>query len=136
MSVVASRPENPAVPYTIPQDAATCKEFAVAAQPATSRTSSVSSYRTNYTTSTAPTGYTPSSPASSYRQFDSVGSIPKSIESVQRRIPQEVYDVILNNLEVLHKAPHQTGCTTCFHRDLHALSLTCRSWERAVRGRL
>lgn len=136
MSVVASRPQNPAVPYTTSQDAATCKEFAVAVQPVTSRTSSVSSYRTNYTTSTAPTGYTPSSPTSSYRQFDSIGSIPKSIEPVERRIPQEVYDVILNNLEVLHKAPHQTGCTTCFHRDLHALSLTCRSWERAVRGRL
>jgi hypothetical protein len=55
---------------------------------------------------------------------------------VQRRIPQEVYDVILNSLEILHKAPHQTGCTTCFQRDLHALSLTCRSWERAVRPRL
>lgn len=136
MSVVASRPETPAVPYTIPQDAASCKEFSVEVQPVASRTSSISSYRTNYTTSTAPTNYTPSSPASSYRQFDSVGSIAKSIEPVQRRIPQEVYDVILNNLEVLHKAPHQTGCTTCFQRDLHALSLTCRSWEKAVRGRL
>ena len=136
MSVVASRPEIPAVPYTIPQDAASCKEFAVEVQPVASRTSSISSYRTNYTTSTAPTNYTPSSPASSYRQFDSVGSIAKSIEPVQRRIPQEVYDVILHNLEVLHKAPHQTGCTTCFQRDLHALSLTCRSWEKAVRGRL
>ncbi|KAJ5085381.1 hypothetical protein N7532_010152 [Penicillium argentinense] len=136
MSVVASRPGNPALPYSIPQDAAACKEFAVTVQPVASRTSSVSSYRTNYTTSTAPTGYTPSSPASSYRQFDSQGSIPKYVEPVQRRIPQEVYDVILNGLETLHKAPHQTGCTTCFQRDLHALSLTCRSWEKAVRGRL
>ncbi|RDW93277.1 uncharacterized protein DSM5745_00599 [Aspergillus mulundensis] len=25
---------------------------------------------------------------------------------------------------------------TCFQRDLHALSLTCRPWEKAVRGRL
>lgn len=106
------------------------------AQPA-SRTSSVSSYRTNYSASTTPT-YTPSSPASSYRQYDSFGSIdkPVDIEPVQRRLPQEVYDVILNNLETLHKAPHQAGCTTCFQRDLHALSLTSRSWEKAVRGRL
>ena len=133
MSVVASRPESPAVPYAIP--GSNCKEFAVTVQPA-SRTSSVSSYRTNYSASTAPTAYSPSSPASSYRQFDSFGSIDKPIEPVQRRLPQEVYDVILNHLETLHKAPHQTGCTTCFQRDLHALSLTCRSWEKAVRGRL
>lgn len=135
MSVVASRPESPAVPYTIPHDA-NCKEFAVTIQSVGSRTSSVSSYRTNYTASTAPTAYTPSSPTSSSRQFDSIGSIPKFVEPVQRRVPQEVYDVILNHLETLHKAPHQAGCTTCFQRDLHALSLTCRSWEKAVRGRL
>ncbi|KAJ5215114.1 hypothetical protein N7468_010793 [Penicillium chermesinum] len=135
MSVVASRPENPAVPYV--QDG-NCKEWNV--QP-TSRTSSVSSYKTNYTTSTAPTvysNYPPSSPTltSSSRQYDSVGSIEKVVEPIQRRIPQEVYDTILESLDHLHKDPHQTGCTTCFQRDLHALSLTCRSWEKAIRGRL
>ncbi|OQD75232.1 hypothetical protein PENDEC_c008G04263 [Penicillium decumbens] len=133
MSVVVSRPESPAVPYTIPES--NCKEFAVTVQPA-SRTSSISSYRTNYSASTAPTVYSPSSPTLSYHPFDSLGSIDKPIEPIQRRLPQEVYDVILNNLQNLHKAPHQTGCTTCFQRDLHALSLTCRSWEKAVRGRL
>jgi hypothetical protein len=137
MSVVASRPESPAVPYTITRDAPNYKEFGVGVQPVTSRTSSISSYKTNYTTSTSPTtSYSPSSPTSSCRQFDSIGSITEPIAPVQRRIPQEVYDVILNSLETLHKAPHQTGCTTCFQRDLHALSLTCRSWERAVRPRL
>ncbi|CAG7997974.1 unnamed protein product [Penicillium salamii] len=105
-------------------------------QPIASRTSSVSSYRTNYSASTAPTAYSSSSPASSYRQFDSVSSIPKFTEPVQRRVPQEVYEVIIHHLEELHKGQHQTGCTTCFQRDLHALSLTCRSWERAVRGPL
>lgn len=135
MSVVASRPASPAVPYTIPES--NCKEFTVTTQPA-SRTSSISSYRSNYSASTAPTAYSPSSPTLSNRQFDSFGSIDKPIdvEPIQRRLPQEVYDVILNSLETLHKAPHQTGCTTCFQRDLHALSLTCRSWEKAVRGRL
>ncbi|KAJ5084441.1 hypothetical protein NUU61_009020 [Penicillium alfredii] len=133
MSVVASRPETPAVPDTVPPN---CNDFPVTIQPVASRTSSVSSYRTNYSTSTTPTTYSPSSPASSYRQFDSVGSLPKFAEPVQRRVPQEVYDVILNHLEHLHKDPHQAGCTTCFQRDLHALSLTCRSWEKAVRGRL
>lgn len=140
MSVVASRPESPAVPYTIPHDAPSYKEFGVSVQPVSSRTSSISSYKTNYTTSTTPTtAYSPSSPTSptsSCRQFDSIGSITETIAPVQRRVPQEVYDVILNSLETLHKAPYQTGCTTCFQRDLHALSLTCRSWEKAVRPRL
>lgn len=140
MSVVASRPESPFVPYSNPSDASSCEDFSVTVQPVTSRTSSVSSYKTNYTASTTPTSaYVPSSPTSSYRQFDSIdsiGSITKPVEPVQRRVPQEVYDVILNNLETLHKAPHHTGCTTCYQRDLHALSLTCRSWEKAVRGRL
>ena len=135
MSVVASRHENPAVPYTIPRDS-NCKEWTVTVQPVASRTSSVSSYKSNYTASTAPTACSSSSPASSCRQFNSSGSIPKLVEPVQRRIPQEVIDVILENLEHLHKDPHQTGCTTCYQRDLHALSLTCRSWEKAVRGRL
>lgn len=110
-------------------------------EPAASRTSSVSSYKTNYTTSTAPTvysNYTPSSPTPtcSSRQYDSVGSIDKAIEPIQRRIPQEVYDTILESLEHLHKDPQQTGCTSCFQRDLHALSLTCRSWEKGVRAKL
>ncbi|KAJ5157425.1 uncharacterized protein N7482_008525 [Penicillium canariense] len=136
MSVVASRPASPAVPFT-PQDAPSYKEFGVSVQAVASRTSSVSSYKTNYTTSTAPTTvYSPGSPTSSCRQFDSVGSIVKPIEPVQRRISQDVYDVILNSLETFHKAQHQTGCTTCFQRDLHALSLTCRAWEKAVRPRL
>ncbi|KAJ5611669.1 hypothetical protein N7528_008774 [Penicillium herquei] len=139
MSVVASRPETHSVPYTIPQDD-DCKEWTVTVQPVASRTSSFSSYKSNYTTSTAPTSNPPTSPTSptlSSRQFDSLGSIStKEIEPVQRRLPQDVYDVILDNLENLHKAPNQAGCTTCFQRDLHALSLTCRSWEKAVRARL
>ncbi|KAJ5625587.1 hypothetical protein N7510_001896 [Penicillium lagena] len=135
MSVVASRPESPAAPYTtIPPSH--CNEFPVTVRPIQTRTSSISSYRTNYTTSTAPTVYSPTSPTSSYRQFDSVGSLPKFVEPVQRRVPQDVYDVILVHLEYLHKGPYQTGCTTCFQRDLHALSLTSRSWEKAVRVKL
>ncbi|CAG8879116.1 unnamed protein product [Penicillium nalgiovense] len=129
MSVVATRTETPVVSYnSIPENHV---DYTVH-----SRTSSISSYRTNYTTSTAPTTYSPSSPSSSYRQCDSVNSLPKLTEPIQRRIPHEVYEVIINHLEELHKGQHQTGCTTCFQRDLHALSLTCRSWEKAVRGPL
>lgn len=134
MSVVASRPDSPAAPYTtIPQN---CKDYAVSVQAIASRSSSLSSYKSNYSASTAPTIYSPTSPTLSSRQFDSVGSLPKIGEPLQRRLPQEVYDVILNQLEFLHKGSNQVGCSTCFLRDLHALSLTCRSWEKAVRGRL
>ncbi|KAJ5748164.1 uncharacterized protein N7511_009860 [Penicillium nucicola] len=134
MSVVATRPETSGFYSSIPEDHVA--DYATPVQPTASRTSSVSSYRTNYSASTAPTAYSPSSPASSYRQFDSQGSIPKITEPIQRRIPQEVYEVIIHHLEDMHKGQHQAGCTTCFQRDLHALSLTCRSWEKAVRAPL
>ncbi|CAI7564037.1 unnamed protein product [Penicillium discolor] len=132
MSIVATRTETPVVSYnSIPENHV---DYSV--HSSASRTSSISSYRTNYSASTAPTTYSPSSPSSSYRQCDSVNSLPKLTEPIQRRLPHEVYEVIIHHLEELHKGQHQTGCTTCFQRDLHALALTCRSWEKAVRGPL
>ncbi|CAI7624826.1 unnamed protein product [Penicillium viridicatum] len=132
MSVVATRTETPVVPYnSIPENHV---DYSV--HSSASRTASISSYRTNYSASTAPTTYSPSSPSSSSRQCDSVNSLPKLTEPIQRRLPHEVYAVIIHHLEELHKGQHQTGCTTCFQRDLHALALTCRSWEKAVRGPL
>lgn len=132
MSVVATRTETPVVPYnSIPENHV---DYSI--HSSASRTASISSYRTNYSASTAPTTYSPSSPSSSYRQCDSVNSLPKLTEPIQRRLPHEVYEVIIHHLEELHKGQHQTGCTTCFQRDLHALALTCRSWEKAVRGPL
>lgn len=110
--------------------------YGVTVQPVSSRTSSVSSFKTNYSVSTAPTSYSPSSPCSSYRPFDSFASLDKLPESAFKHVPQEVYDAILNQLQLLHCGPHQSGCVTCFQRDLHSLSLTCRSWEKAVRAKL
>lgn len=141
MSVVASRPEIPTAPYsTMPQGPAMHHyqdpPFGVTIQPVSSRTSSVSSFKTNYSVSTAPTIYSPTSPCSSYRPFDSFASLDKIAEPVFKRLPQEVYDGILAQLQCLHCGPHQAGCLTCFQRDLHALSLTCRSWEKAVRAKL
>ncbi|KAA8644777.1 uncharacterized protein ATNIH1004_008985 [Aspergillus tanneri] len=105
-------------------------------QPVSSRTSSVSSFRTNYSVSTAPTAYSPTSPNSSYHLCDSAASLDKILESVFKRLPYEVYETILDQLQYLHTGPNQSGCLTCYQRDLHALSLTCRPWERAVRARL
>ncbi|PLB36575.1 uncharacterized protein BDW47DRAFT_108457 [Aspergillus candidus] len=142
MNAVASRPENPAVAYTPiadqPEYAQNYKDagFGAPAQPVSSRSSSVSSFKTNYSASTAPTAYSPTPSTLSYRQCDSAASLDKILESIFKRVPQEVYENIIDQLEILHTGSCQSGCVTCFQRDLHALSLTCRPWEKAVRARL
>lgn len=146
MSVIASRPESAAVPYsTMPHQSRMVQNYKDSAysvpvqpQPISTRTPSVSSFKSNYTVSTSPTIYSPTSPCVSYFLFDSAQPppSPKPAESIFKRLPQEVYDGIANQLEILHTAPNQTGCMTCFQRDLHALSLTSRAWEKGVRSKL
>ncbi|GAD94694.1 conserved predicted protein [Paecilomyces variotii No. 5] len=148
MSVIASRPEGVAMPYTtVPHESHivhTYKDsaYTVAIQTIPSRTTSVSSYSSNFSNSTTPTVYSPTSPTSptspgfSYRAFKTATPPPKPTEPVFRRLPQEVYDCILNQLEVEHNGPQKSGCLTCFQRDLHSLALTSRSWEKAVRSKL
>ncbi|KAL4761637.1 uncharacterized protein BDW70DRAFT_45408 [Aspergillus foveolatus] len=137
MSVVANRPESASMPYTaIPHSHSYSDSVYGSSVPSIpSRTSSVSSFKTNYTASTIPTSYSPTS-SGSYRTCDSAASLDKILESVFKRVPQEVYENILDQLQYLHSGPNQSGCMTCFQRDLHALSLTCRPWEKAVRSRL
>ncbi|KAL4736743.1 hypothetical protein BDV11DRAFT_8498 [Aspergillus similis] len=137
MSIVANRPESASMPYTaIPHSHSYSDSVCGSSVPSVpSRTSSFSSFKTNYTASTVPTSYSPSS-SGSYRTCDSAASLDKILESVFKRVPQEVYENILDQLQYLHSGPNQSGCMTCFQRDLHALSLTCRPWEKAVRGRL
>ncbi|KKK17509.1 hypothetical protein ARAM_002531 [Aspergillus rambellii] len=141
MSVVASRPESCSVPYTpAPHQGQVMHNYkdsgyAVSVHPVSSRPSSISSFKSNYTVSTSPTSYSPTS-SGSYRLCDSAASLDKILESIFKKIPQEVYENILNQLQHLHTGLNQSGCTTCFQRDLHALSLTCRPWEKAVRARL
>ena len=145
MSVIASSPDSAAVPYysnpiSYQQTHNFYRDPSAAVQPPSpsSRTSSVSSFKSNYSVaSTAPTtAYSPTSPTSSWRQWDSAASLDRILEPVFKRLPQEVYDTILNQLELLHTGSHQHGCLTCFQRDLHALSLTSRVWEKAVRAKL
>ncbi|KAE8153248.1 hypothetical protein BDV25DRAFT_34788 [Aspergillus avenaceus] len=137
MSVVASRPESATLPYSpIHQSNGYKDPYTVTVQPVSSRTSSVSSFKSNYSVSTAPTVYSPISPSPSYHMCDSAASLDKILESVFKRLPPEVYDNILTQLEYLHTGSSNSGCLTCYQRDLHALSLTCRAWERAVRPKL
>lgn len=142
MNVVASRPEAPAVIYTTstPHESQYMHQYKDSTYTVplsvSSRPSSASSFKSNYSVSTAPTYYSSSSPTSSHRICDSAASLDKILEPVFKRLPQEVYDNILNQLQYLHTGPNQSGCLTCFRRDLHALSLTCRTWEKAVRVKL
>ncbi|KAL3477889.1 hypothetical protein BJX99DRAFT_120075 [Aspergillus californicus] len=140
MSVVASRPESASAPCTmIPQSQGLYNYadsgYAGSVQSIPSRTSSLASFKTNYSVSTAPTSYSPTS-SGSYRTCDSAASLDKILEPVFKRVPQQVYDNILDQLHSLHTGANQPGCMTCYQRDLHALSLTCRPWEKAVRARL
>lgn len=149
MSVVASsRPEAAAVPYNaIPQSVHNhicnyrTSAYSVTTKSVPSgRPSSVSSFKTNYSVASAPAIYSPTSPTVLYPPpFSSATSLlpqHQTSASVFRRLPQNVYDIILNELQYLHTGPRQSGCLTCFQRDLHALSLTSRAWEKAVRAKL
>ncbi|KAL8996278.1 MAG: hypothetical protein Q9169_004164 [Polycauliona sp. 2 TL-2023] len=55
---------------------------------------------------------------------------------VFQRLPPEIYDCILHHLAVFHKEPYSMSCETCRLRDLCALALVDRRWDRAVRPRL
>ncbi|KAE8557175.1 hypothetical protein EYB25_001881 [Talaromyces marneffei] len=140
------------------------QDYSVAIQdvpPRRGSAASVSSYTSNYSSSTfsstPPTVYSPTSPKpASYRVFNKqtaaaqqpppTPTIPTSFLNLPRQpnepaikcLPPAVYDCILRQLQDLHEAPenYQYGCTTCFQRDLHALALTSRTWERNVRSKL
>ncbi|KAE8372555.1 hypothetical protein BDV26DRAFT_301827 [Aspergillus bertholletiae] len=138
MSVVASRPDSAAVPYSpiSHQNPGYKNPYTVTVQPVSSRTPSVSSFKSNYSVSTAPTVYSPISPSPSYHLCDSAASLDKILESKFKRLPLDVLDNVVNQLESLHTSSNQQGCITCYQRDLHALSLTCRTWEKVVRPKL
>lgn len=55
---------------------------------------------------------------------------------VFQRLPPEIYDCILRQLTVFHEEPASMSCQTCRLRDLCALALVDRRWDRAVRPQL
>lgn len=146
MSVVASsRPDTAAVPYgSMPQDAHVphyhpTSPYVAPARSVSSRfssTSSINSINTTFSVSSAPASFSPISPTPPFLPYSTASRLPHTAESPFRRLPPNVYASILNHLEYLHTGPRQAGCITCFQRDLHSLSLTCRSWEKAVRAKL
>ena len=149
MSVVTSQPgryhgSHHAVPIyyqhtpTAPNNYRQSYSPSISTSPS-SRSSSVSSwsnasYSSNYTASTAPPAvYSPT--FSAYRLFKNPSPPPKLVEPPFARTPPRVFDCILDQLQALHTA-YQSGCETCFQRDLYSLTLTSRAWERAARKKL
>ena len=55
---------------------------------------------------------------------------------VFKYLPTEIYDCILQQLQVVHMRPNTQSCATCYTRDLYNLALTSRAWDRAVRVQL
>ncbi|KAH7380099.1 hypothetical protein BKA66DRAFT_560279 [Pyrenochaeta sp. MPI-SDFR-AT-0127] len=54
-------------------------------------------------------------------------------EHVFRKLPREVYDCVLAQLEQIHLSQSEP-CALCHLKDLYNLSLTNRAWDRAVRS--
>ena len=96
-----------------------------------SRRSSNTSWVSNYTQPTVPS---PVSGTFSLRSKPSHPGLQRG--PIFKRISQEVYDCILEQLQDLHSDRLSPSCATCYMRDLVALQLTSRSWDKAVRKTL
>ncbi|WEW55033.1 hypothetical protein PRK78_000461 [Emydomyces testavorans] len=105
--------------------------------PASSPRSSSFSYMSHhYSNSNSPRSYTPTAVQFPFRSPKSPVFPDTPSPTFPKCLPQEVYECILVQLQLLHFGAHGEGCITCFMRDLYALSLTSRAWERAVRSKL
>lgn len=96
-----------------------------------SRRSSPTSWVSSHTQPTIPS---PTSATFSIRSKPSNPSLQRV--SIFKRLPQEVYDSILAQLQELHSDRLSPSCATCYMRDLVALQLTSRSWDKGVRKTL
>ncbi|TID25210.1 hypothetical protein E6O75_ATG04415 [Venturia nashicola] len=52
------------------------------------------------------------------------------------KLPEEVYQCIVAQLEESYFSDEFGTCTTCYMKDLHSLMLTSRDWERVSRRKL
>lgn len=52
------------------------------------------------------------------------------------KLPDEVYQCIVAQLEESYFSDRFGTCTTCYMKDLHSLTLTSRGWERSSRRKL
>lgn len=112
-------------------DPASPRSSASSYMSAGSNTSVYSKYSTAQGTNTT---FLPSRPSSftSIQRLRSTNPPPPLF----RRLPQAIYDCILQHLRTAHLTVSSTSCATCYMRDLCSLALTSRAWDRAVRTRL
>ena len=70
----------------------------------------------------------------SHGSFDSHSTDRSSIlpQYIFQILPPEIYATILHQLGALHRIQAVGSCQTCYLRDLCALSLTSRAWDKAV----
>ena len=94
----------------------------------TSSVTSIPSTFTSRSLSRGPGSYT--SQTSYYSHSTQRSSIMP--QHIFQTLPSEIYDTILCQLRVVHESPALGSCQTCFLRDLCALSLTSRAWDKAV----
>ena len=96
-----------------------------------STTSSITSFPSTFTSPSFSRGagsYT--SKASYYsRSTQQSAVLPQRIFQT---LPSEIYDAMLCQLKLIHEGPTLGSCQTCCLRDLCALSLTSRAWDKAV----
>jgi hypothetical protein len=76
---------------------------------------------------------------------DEPGTLQRSLEGgrkpslsagVFKRLPREVYDCILRQLEALHFEQREGACLSCYLADVMSLCLTSKAWEPRARRSL
>lgn len=63
-------------------------------------------------------------------------AIPGPEAAIIKRLPPEVFDCIMAQLQMVHSDRLSPSCATCYMRDLTSLALTSKAWSRAAHRRL
>ena len=100
-----------------------------------SATSSLRSLSSSYTNPSLPRRSKSYTSQSSYHSHSTQRSATLP-ERFFQTLPSEIYDAILRQLRAVHESPSLQSCQTCYLRDLCALSLTSRTWDKAVVKRM
>ncbi|KAF2500257.1 hypothetical protein BU16DRAFT_241425 [Lophium mytilinum] len=73
-------------------------------------------------------------PSTTQRSKPTEGTSPAT--NSFEKLPREIYDCILQELELLHFQPGKHVCPSCYLRDVSNLALTSRAWDKAARAKL
>ena len=136
---MAFRPQRMSLPSTKSAMSLDAEEYYFMPRPETRR-SSVSSYASlGSSTSIYSNAHTNATSMGSRRSSFTTQQKMRSTQAPQpvvKRLPQEIYACIIQQLRVVHSEQYIQSCATCYMRDLYNLALTSRAWDRAVRCQL